>query len=128
MAEVPIGPETNCNVPPCCSIIVLEMFSPNPVPNFLVVKKEQVTLSSMSFGIPGPVSDTEMTRLSGAELASLDMRKMRFLEGNVVSSIASRLFFARLIKTCFNWSGSAKILAGQSSSFVIVMPLRKHWH
>ena len=48
-------------VPPCFSIILLQLTSPNPVPTCLVVNNGSNIFGKRTSGIPGPVSSTSIT-------------------------------------------------------------------
>jgi hypothetical protein len=44
--------------PPCCSMIDLQLASPNPVPSCFVVYSGSKIFTNLSCGIPGPLSST----------------------------------------------------------------------
>ena len=48
-------------VPWCCSIMDLQLASPNPVPSCLVVYRGSKILFNLSSGIPGPESSILIT-------------------------------------------------------------------
>src|SRR5204863_474184 len=67
------GQRPALRLPPCSSMMRLEMLSPRPVPVDLVLAKGVNRRSAISCGTPGPVSSTASCTLSLLEAVNFAM-------------------------------------------------------